>query len=127
MTGRTAHRSDHEPRRKKEDVAANGTPNMDEGGDFISQTKVEIDNEPLQLADRHFELVIFRPQKGTAVKSTYWGGDYPIQAAFAKNTNTVIAARVAAREEAAIGKHRQRTALTDENKQYNPAGRVMIR
>ena len=30
--------------------------------------------------------------------------------------------RVAAREEAAIGKHRQGTASTDENKQYDPGG-----
>ena len=111
---------------EKEDVVANDTTSMGEGGDFVSQTKVEIDNEPLQLADRHFELVIIRPQKGTAAKSTYWGGDYLIQADFAENTNAVTAARVAAREEAAIGKHRQGTALTDENKQYNPAGRVVI-
>ena len=89
---------------KKEDVVANGTPSMDEGGDFIYQTEVEIDNEPLQLADHHFELVTFRPQKGTAAKSTYWGGEYPIQADFAENTNAVTAARVAAREEAAIDK-----------------------
>ena len=103
-------------------MVANGTPSTNEGEDFISQTKVEIDNEPLQLADRHFEVVIFRQQKWTTTKSTYWEGDYPIQANFAESANTVTAARVAAREEAAIGKHRQGTASTDENKQYNPGG-----
>ena len=55
---------------EKEEVVANGTPSTDEGRVFISQTKVETDNEPLQLADRYFELVIFRQQKGTTAKST---------------------------------------------------------
>ena len=106
---------------KKEVVVANGTPSTDEGEYFVSQTNVEADNEPLQLADRHFELGIFRQQKGTTLKSTEWG-DCPIQADFAENTNAVTAARFAAREEAAIGQHRQGTASTDENKQYDPGG-----
>ena len=103
-------------------MVVNDTPSSDEEGDFISQTKVETDNEPLQLADRHFELVVFRQQKGTTAKSTDWWGDRPIRADFAENTDAVTAARVAAHEEAAIGKHRQGTASTDENKQYDPGG-----
>ena len=99
---------------EKEEVVVNGTPSTDEGGDFISQIEVETDHEPLQLADRHFKLVIFRQQKWTTAKSTDWGGDYPIQADFAGNTNAVTAARVAARKEATIGKQRQGTASTDE-------------
>ena len=92
---------------EKEEVVVNGTPSTNEEGYFISQTKVEIDHEPSKLADRHFDLVIFRQQQGTTAKSTDWGGDYPIQAEFAENTNAVTAAaRVAAREETAIGKHR---------------------
>ena len=55
----------------------NGIPNTDEGGDFISQTKVETDHEPSKIADRQ-ELVIFRQQKGTTAKSINWGGDYPV-------------------------------------------------
>ena len=107
---------------EKEEVVTNGTPSTDEGGNFISQTKVETDHEPSKLADRQ-ELAIFRQQKGTTAKSTYWGGDYPIQLDLAENTHAVTAARVAAREEAAIGKHRQgKTASTDENKQYDPGG-----
>ena len=102
-------------------MVENGTPSTDEGGDFISQTKVETDHEPSKLVD-HQELMIFRQQKGTTAKSTDWGGDYPIQAGFAENTNAVTAARVAAREEAAIGKHRQGTTSTGENKQYDPGG-----
>ena len=105
-----------------EEVVVNGTPSTNEGGDSISQTKVEADHEPLQLADRHFKLVIFRQQKGTTAKSIDWGGDYPIQADFVGNTNAVTATRVAAHEEAAIGKHRQETASIDENKQYDPGG-----
>ena len=60
----------------------------------------------------------------TTAKSTDWGGDYPIQAEFAENTNNAVvtAVRVAAHEEAAIDKHRQGTASTDENKQYDPGG-----
>ena len=106
---------------EKEEVVVNGTPSTDEGGDFISQTKVETDHESSKLTDRQ-ELVIFREQKGTTAKSTDWGVDYPIQADFAENTNAVTAARVAAREEVAIDKQRQGTASTDENKQYDPGG-----
>ena len=106
---------------EKEEVVVNGTPSTDEGGDFISQIEIETDHEPLQLADRHSELVILR-QQGTTTKSTDWGGDCPIQADFVGNTNAVTATRVAAHEEAAIGKHRQGTASTDENKQYDPGG-----
>ena len=63
---------------EEEKVVANGTPSTDEGGDFIFQTEVGTSNEPLQLADRHFDLVIFRQQKGTTAKRTDRGGDYPI-------------------------------------------------
>ena len=50
---------------EEEKVVANGTPSTDEGGDFISQTKVgtRTDNEATQLADLQFELVIFRQQQ----------------------------------------------------------------
>ena len=106
--------------KEKEEVVVNGTPSTDEGGDFISQTKVETHHEPSKLADRQ-ELVFFR-QKGTTAKSTDHGGDYPIQADFAENTNAVTVARVAAREEAAIGKQWKGTASADENKQYDPGG-----
>ena len=102
-------------------MAANVPPSTDKGGDFISQTKVETDHGPSKLADRQI-LMILRQQKGTTAKSTDWGGDYPIQADFAENTNAVTAARDTAREEATIGKHRLGTASTDENKQYNPGG-----
>ena len=78
-------------------------------------------NVATPLADRHFELRILR-QQGTAVKNTDWGGDNPIQAAFGGNPNTVTTAQLAAREEATIGKHRQGTASTDENKQHDPGG-----
>ena len=108
---------------EEEKVVANCTPSTDEGGGFISQTEVEMDHKPSQSADRHSELVIFRQQQGKKTKSTDWGEDYPIQAGFAGNTNTVTAARVAAREEAAIGQHRQGTASTDENKQQYDRGR----
>ena len=102
-------------------MVVSGTPSTDEGGDFISQTKVETDHGPSKLADRQ-ELAIFRRQKGTTAISTDWGGNYPIQVAFVENMNAVTAARVAAREEGAIGKHRHGTASTDVNKQYDPGG-----
>ncbi|CAN0285595.1 unnamed protein product, partial [Ascophyllum nodosum] len=105
---------------EKEEVVANGTPSTNEGGNFISQIEAETDHEPTQLADRHSELAILR-QQGTTAKNTDWGGDYPIQVDFVENTNNAFtAARVAAHEEAAIGKHRQGTASTDDNKQYDP-------
>ena len=40
-----------------------------------------------------------------------------------ENTNNAVTpTQVAAHEEAAIGKHRQGTASTDKNKQYDPGG-----
>ena len=47
------------------------------------------------------------------------GGKLPIQADFGGNPNTATTAQVAAREEAAIGQHRQGTTSTDQNKQYD--------
>ena len=103
---------------EEEKVVANSTPSTDEGGDLISQTEVETDNETTQLADGHFELAMLRRQ-GTTAKSTDWGGDYPIQADFAGNTNTGTVARVVAREEATIGRHQRGAASIDQNKQYD--------
>ena len=105
-------------------VVVDSTSSRDEGGDFISQAEVGTgtDNEATQLADRHFELVIFRQQQGMTAKSTDWGGDYLIRADFAGKTNTATKARIAACEEAAISQHRQGTASTDENQQYDPGG-----
>ena len=89
-------------------MVANGTPSTDKGRDFIPQTEVATDNEQSQTADRYFERVVLRQQQqGKTAKSTDWGGDCSIQADFAGITNTMTAARVTAREEAAIGKYRQ--------------------
>ena len=60
-------------------MVVDGASSTDEGRDFIFQAEVGTDNELLQLADRHFELVIFRQQQGTTAKSTDWGEDYPTQ------------------------------------------------
>ena len=38
-----------------------------------------MDHEPSQLADRHFELGIFRQQQGTTAKSTDWGDTTPFK------------------------------------------------
>ena len=105
-------------------MVVDGTSSTDEGGNFVPQAEVGTDHEPSQLADRHFELVIFQQQQGTTAKSTDSGGDYPIQADFAGNTNTVTAARVAAREEAAIGWHQRGATSTDQNKQYDRGRRT---
>ena len=58
---------------EKEEVVANGIPSTDDGGDFISQTEVEIDQKPSKLADRHFELMIFRQQQGASEKHRLGG------------------------------------------------------
>ena len=68
--------------------------------------------------------MIFRQQKGTTAKSIDWGGDYPIQADFTENTNAATAEQVTAREEAAMGQHRQRKTSTDENTQYDRGRRT---
>ena len=107
---------------EKEEVVVDDTPSTNEEGDFISQIEVETDHEPTQLADRHSELAILW-QQGITAKITDWGRDYPIQADFVESTdNPVTTARVIGHKEAAIGKHRQGTASTDENKQYDPGG-----
>ena len=63
---------------EEENMVVDGTSSTDEGGYRIFQTKVETNNEPLQLADRHFELTIHR-QQGTAAKNTDWGRDNPFK------------------------------------------------
>ena len=55
--------------------------------------------------------------------STDWRGDYPIQADFAENPETVTAARVAACEETAIGRHQRGTTSTEQNKKSRPWGK----
>ena len=103
-------------------MVADGTSSTDEGGDFVSQTEVETDDEATQLADRHFELAMVQQQEETTAKNTHRGGDCPIQADFVGNPEAVTSARVAAREEAAIGRHQRGTTSTDQNKQYDPGG-----
>ena len=88
------------------------------------RTEVRTDNEATQLTDRHFELAILR-QQGTTAKTTDWGRDYPIQADLGGNPNIATTAQVAAREEAAIGQHRQGNTSSDENKQ-NDRGRRTV-
>ena len=94
-------RASHE----EEEVIADGTSSTDKGGDFVSQTEVGMDHEASQVTARHFQLAILRQHQGPTAKNTDWGGDYPIQADFAENPETVTTARVAACEEAAIGRH----------------------
>ena len=62
------------PRASKEEekMVADDTSSTDEGGDFVSQTEAETDNEATQLADRYFELAMVWPQQGTTAKSTDW-------------------------------------------------------
>ena len=119
----TCHNGENSPQERpraseeEETVVANATPSTDEGGDFISQTEVEMDHEPLQLGDRHFELVIFRQQHGTTAKSTDWGGDCPVQADLAGSMNTMMAA-----QDAAGGCNwpaSARGGVTDQKKQYD--------
>ena len=109
---------------EEENMVVDGTSSTDEGGDFISQTEVEVGtvNEATLLADRHFELTILR-QQGTAQQKAQIGGEVtPFKQTSGGNPNTVTTAQVAAREEATIGKHRQGSASTDENNQYDLGG-----
>ena len=98
-------------------MVVNVTPNTDEGEILFlkssSRRTTNQYNSPIVIPNwRYF---------GNKGQRTDWGGEYPIHANFVENTNNA-AARVAAHEEAAIGKHRQGTASTDENKQYDPGG-----
>ena len=50
------------------------------GGGYRRNTpKSGWDHESSQLADRHFDLAIFRQHQGTTAKSTDWGGDHPFK------------------------------------------------
>ena len=66
---------------------------------------------------------MLRQHQGTTAKSKDWGGDYTIQADFAENPETVTTARVAACEEAAIGRHQGGTTSTEQNKEFDPWGK----
>ena len=113
------------PRASEEEkkVVADGTSSTHRGGDFVFRTEVGTDKETSQIAARHFKMAMFRQRQGTTAMSTDWGGDYPIQADFAGNPETVTAARVTAREEAAIGRYQRGVAVTDQNKQFDTGGR----
>ena len=78
--------------------------------------------EASQVAARHFELAMFRHQQGTIAKSTDRGGDYPIQVDFVGNPKKITTARVAAREETAIGRHQRGTRSTEQSKEFDPGG-----
>ena len=112
---------------EKEEVVVNGTPCTDRGGDFISQTKVETDNEPLQLADRHFELVIFRQQKGTTRRAQIGRETTPFK-------QTSRRTRIELQQHESPPARRLRLASNDKGRHrltrtssMTPAGRVMIR
>ena len=107
------------PSEEKEEVVVNVNPSTDEGEFFFPKSRsrrtTNQHNSPIVVPNwRYF---------GNKGQSTDGGGEYHIQEDFVENTNnTVTAARVAAHEEAAIGKHRQEAASTDENKQYDTGG-----
>ena len=107
---------------QEEKVVADGTSSTDKGGNFVSQTGIGMDHEASQVTARHFELAMFRQHQGTTTKSTDWGGHYPIQTDFAGNPETVTTARVAAREEVAIGWYQRGTTSTEQNQQFDPGG-----
>ena len=109
-------------------MAANDTPSTDEGGDFISQTEVRTDNEPLQRADCHLELVIYRQQKRNDREKHRLGEETtPFKQASRRiriqlqQYESPPARRL---RSASIGKGRRRLTRTSS---MTPAGRVMIR
>ena len=86
---------------EEDKVVADGTPHADQGEKNVFQTEVGMDLETSRVAARHFvNLAMFRQQQGATVKK----GDYAVQADFRGNPKTTTA-RVAVREEAAIGRH----------------------
>ena len=104
---------------KEEKVVADGTSSMDQEGDFCFQTEVGKDSETSQVTARHFALPIDRQQKAVTIRSTEKGGNHPNEADFGGNP-AATAARVTAREKAAIGRHHRGTMSTDQNKQFDP-------
>ena len=54
-------------------VVVDGTPNADQGGDFVFQAEVGMNLETSQAAARNFELEMSRQQQGAAAKITYRG------------------------------------------------------
>ena len=117
------HNPQERPRASEEEdkVVADGFSSTDKGGECIFQTGVGMDHEPSQVAARHFELTMFRQQRATP-KSTDWRGEYPIQPDFMVSPNTATTARVAARDEAAIGRHQRGITSTNQNKQFDSGG-----
>ena len=110
---------------EEEKVVENGIPSTDEGGDFIFQTEVETDQEPSQLADRHFELTVLR-QQGTTAKSTDWGEITSFKQTLGKTRIQLQqhkSSPVRRLRSASIGKGRHRLTRTSS---MTPAGRVLI-
>ena len=106
-------------------MVADGTSSTDHGGDFVFQIKVGMDHEASQVTARHFALPIDRHQRKGTTRSTEKGGDYPTQEDFG-GYPTATTTRVAAREEAAISRQQRGTASTEQSKQFDPGGEVLI-
>ena len=118
MTGK--HRGgEHNPLERVVD----GTSSPNQGEDFVSQTVVGMNLETPHVTARHFALPIDRQRQEVTTPSTERGGDYPTQADFGGNPKKAKTARVAAREEAAIGRHQRGTTSTKQNEQFDPRGR----
>ena len=81
-----------------------------------------MDLETSHVAARHFELAMFRQQRGTTARSTDRRRDYPIQADFGRNPKTATTVRVATREEAAISRQQRGATPTEQSKQFDPGG-----
>ena len=103
---------------EEEKGVADGTSSTDQGGDFVSKTKAGMDHETLLVTARRLVLPIDRQQREVTTTSTEKGGDYPTQANLEGNPTAIIA-RVATREEAAIGRYQRGTTSTDQNQQFD--------
>ena len=102
-------------------MVADGPLSIDQERDFFFQTEIGKDSETSQVTARRFALPIDRQQKEVIIRSTDKRGDYPTEADFGGNP-TATAARVTAREKAAIGRHHRGTTLFDQSKQFDPGG-----
>ena len=104
-------------------VIADGVLHVDQGGEFGFQAEVEKNPETPQVTAHRFSKLPFdRQQREVTTTSTERGRDYPTQAGFGGDSKKTTTARVAAREEAASGRHQRGTTSTEYSKQFDLGG-----
>ena len=108
---------------EKEKVVADGTSSIDQEGDFFSKSRLgwttRHQTSPVAISNWRCFVII----KGQQRKAQIGGETNSFKYTSRETPKIATAARVAAREEAAISRHQRGASSTEQNKQFEPEER----